>query len=239
MNRKFFLIAITISAISSIVAYVATSNIYVCLAVLFVYLFYLIFSVKNVLICYKNRIDRIHECFNFTNSFIISLSVNNSLQIAYECATLNVKSYLLDETSHIEHLQINERISYLSNYFSSDIYKMFLNIISAYVDQGGNILTMSETLIKELTRIENETNEYSSLSKKRIVEFSSLWILTYVILLFVRFALSQFYDQISSSPLFVGSICIFFIFVLISIHLMITTFTQINFTLRRKNNEKI
>ncbi|MFA5283428.1 MAG: hypothetical protein WC366_02820 [Bacilli bacterium] len=239
MNRNLYLTAVAISVISSIVAYVATSNIYVCFAILLVYLFYLIFSVKNVLICYKNRLDRIHECFNFTNSFIISLSVNNSLQAAYECATLNAKGYLLDETSHIEHLQINERINYLSNYFSSDIYKMFLNIINAYEDQGGNILTMSETLIKELTRIENETNEYSSLSKKRIIEFSSLWILTYVILLFVRFALSQFYNQISASPLFVGSICIFFVFVLISIHLMITIFTQINFVLRRKTNEKV
>lgn len=239
MNKNLFFIAIFISAISAIVAFVATSNMYVCIGVLLFYLLYLLFSVKNVLICYKNKVNRIHECFNFTNSFIISLSVNNSFQTAYEYATLNAKGYFLEEISHIEHLQISERINYLSNYFLSDIYKMFLNIISAYEDQGGNILTMSESLIKELTRIENETNEYLSQSRRRIIEFSSLWILTYVILLFVRFALSQFYDRISSSPLFIASICIFFFFVLISIHLMITTFTQMKFVLRSKSNEKL
>ncbi len=233
MYKSIYLIAIAIAVISAITAFVATQNLIIALLVLALYIIYFMLSIKQIFIPFLKKTKRTHECFNFVNCLIISLSVKHSLPSAYESAILGIDGELLDEVSNIEHLVIDERIKYLKNYFSSDIYQMFLNILVAYEDQGGNILNMSESLIKELTRIENESNEYNKLGKRKVVEFASLWLLTYAILIFIRFALSQFYSQIASSLFFCIAVFVFFMFVLFSIHLLITSFTKMKLSFRK------
>jgi hypothetical protein len=235
-NSTLFLLLI-IALISGIIAYFATNNIFIAVGVLLVYSLYLFLANKLLLIKYHDNVSKIHECFDFINSFIISLSVKNSLLEAFEGATINASGHFKEEINHIEQLESLEKINYLSRYFSFDIYQMFLNIVSTYLDQGTNILKMSDLLLQELTRIENSQIEYDSQSKRKMVEFVTLWFFTYVILIFVRVALSEFYSRIASSTIYLTCIVIFFAFVLISIHLALSAYTGLKFSFGRKHHE--
>lgn len=236
MNKNATLIVLLIiSLISGVIAFISTNNYYISIGVIVAFFIYLCIANKFLLSKYIDQTTKIHECFDFINSFIISMSVKNSLAEAFEISTINVSGHFKEEILHIEKLEVIDKINYLNRYFIFDIYQMFLNILSTYLDQGGDILNMSKLLLQELTRIEMLQIEYDSRSKKKIFEFSTLWFFTYIILLFVRIALTEFYDRIVASPIYLVSICFFFAFVLLSIHFVLSSYTGMKIRLRKNS----
>ena len=89
---------------------------------------------------YLSKVETIHACYHFINSFIITLSVKDSLEEAYQNGLRLAPNSLTNETCEIENMTIAERLNFLRQYFNLAIYKMFLNIVGLYIDQGGNIL---------------------------------------------------------------------------------------------------
>ena len=115
------------------------------------------------------------------------------------------------------------------------LYKMFINVLDLYQDQGGNILNMSDNLIRECTRTEKTLNETLAIGYKHIVEFFLLWIMSFGIVLFMRFGVSEFYLLMIQNNLFVVMLFVFFIICLGSIHLFVSKFT--NLTIKEDNGQ--
>lgn len=172
--------------------------------------------------------ERIHAGYHFINSFIITLSVKDSLEEAYQNGLRMAPQNLIEETNEIENMTVLEKITFLRSYFNLAIYKMFINIVAMYQEQGGNILAISDSLLRECTRVEKTLAESKSIGNMHLVEFITLWLLSFFILVFLRFAISQFYFQMISTPLVIGLISGFYLIFLVSIHLFILKFVSLS-----------
>ena len=189
--------AVLISLITSLIvggfAYLSSGNFLVAAGLSILFVAYGVLYARPKIIKHLESICRTHECHNYINSFLLSLSVRNSFTEAYENGILNARQEFVNEIKSIENLAVRDRIDYLAKYFANDIYAMFLNVLSLYENQGGNILTMSEFIIKETNRVEQLMITSKSLVIRKLFELIMLWMITLAIILFMRFGLSQFY----------------------------------------------
>ena len=140
----------------------------------------------------------------------MTLSVKESFEEAYESATRIEDKKIEEYTSELNQLNIYEKVKYLRSYFNLSIYKLFLNILDIYQDQGGNILNMSDNLISECTKTEKVLTETVNIGHKHIIEFIFLWLLSFGILIFMRYGIAQFYGMMLENPIFIPLIKIIY-----------------------------
>ena len=133
-----------------------------------------------------------------------------------------------DSVGQINTLNGIEKLKYLSNFFQFHHYQLFVDLIGLWEEHGGNILNMSNYLINDI----RETDEYISVCEqmhaKKAIEFTILWIFSFIILAVLRFALSQFYVSIMSKPFFKIGVLLIFIFCLFSTQMLISKMTKLD-----------
>lgn len=223
--KDVFYIFITLAL--AIVAYFTSLNIYIPIFVLLSFLLYYLLIGRKLLNKKEQIVRRIHACYHFINAFIISMSVKESLEDAYQSGVRYEDKELNEVTPQLENLKVSDRISYLREFFNLAVFKMFMNVLNLYQDQGGNILSMSDELISESTRIEKSVTESLSESNRYLGQFLLLWVMSVTVLIFIRFSISSFYVSMAKTPLFSGFLLVFFSLILFSIHLFITRFSSI------------
>ena len=211
-----------------VTSYLATNNTFIPIGIFALYIVCYFAIIRRKIKQYFMRIERIHACYHFINSFIITLSVKESLDEAYLNGIRNAPQNLIDETNEIDNMTIIERITFLRSYFNLAIYKMFVNVVNLYQEQGGNIITISESLLRECTRVEKTLADSVSVGNKHLVEFTTLWLLSFFILVFLRFSISQFYLQMISSVTVVVMIAVFYLIFLVSLHLFLTKYVSLS-----------
>jgi len=226
--KKVDLAIIIISLVISVTSFISTNIIFVPFVIFLVYVAYYFLLIRKRIKNYLSKSERIHACYHFINSFVITMSVKESLEEAYQNGLRVAPKSLLEETNEIENKTIIERIDFLRSYFNLGIYKMFINIINLYQEQGGNILVISDSLIRECTRVEKSLTESTSIGNRHLGEYLVLWLLSFFILIFLRFALSQFYMQMINSTLVIALICGYYLIFLASSHLFFLRFTSIS-----------
>lgn len=223
INIVFILISLGVG----IVAFLTSFNIIIGIAITLIFLAYYFFIARKMFIKYLQKIDQIHCCYHFINSFIITLSVKESFDDAYESATRLTNKNFSDEVNELSSMPIENRIVYLRKYFNLAIYKMFLNVLKLYQDQGGDILAMSDSLMRETTRTEKSLTESVALGNRKLLEFGVLWLMSFAILLFLRFGISEFYEKMITNYMFIILLVGFFLVSLVSTHLFLCSFTSI------------
>ena len=226
--KKIDLIFIISSLLISFSAYLATMQIFIPVGIFAIYVLYYFLLIRKKIAQYLHKSEVVHSCYHFINSFLITISVKESLEEAYQNGLRVAPKSLLEETEEIENMTIMERINFLRSYFNLAIYKMFLNVINLHQEQGGNILTISDSLIRECTRVEKTLNESTAIGNRHLVEFAVLWLLSFFILIFLRFAISQFYSQMISSFIMIAFISGFYLIFIVSVHLFLINFTSIS-----------
>lgn len=176
---------------------------------------------------YFSLIERVHTSYHFINSFVITLSVKNSLKDAYQNGIRINNSRLNDETNALTEMAVIDRVKYLKDYFSLSIYLMFLNVLDLYQDQGGNILNMADNLLRECTRTEKSLSDALSIGNKHLKEFIILWLMSISILLFMRFSLKDFYPTMLKNSMIGALLFVFFLICIVSINLFVNAFTDL------------
>ena len=187
----------------------------ICFAILYALSYYLL--LRKRIKAYQKRIDSIHCCYQFISSFIVSLSVKPSLDDAYTSACRNQTKEFDEYAANLEENETYSRIIYLRKFFNMGIYKLFINVLDIYQNEGGSIIQISDSLLKESNRIERSLRESINIGNKKIIEFILLWVITIGILIFMRFALMQFYSKMIGNIYFMVMLSIFFLFLLGSI----------------------
>ncbi|MDY0345714.1 MAG: hypothetical protein WCX85_04710 [Bacilli bacterium] len=223
---RIIIASIIISLFLGALGYISSGNIIVASSIFLVYLLYGSFYVKRKIEDHRKMMKSAHECQQFINNFLLSMSVRSSFADAFSNAVINADGHLKDELAHIEHLSVRERIDCLNKYFHFDVYYMFLNILTLYEDQGGDILTMAETLIQEVNRMEEAMMSVTSLINRKVVEFVILWTITLGIIIFMRFGVGQFYSKLLNAALVIVMTLSLFALLFVSVHLAIKKFTN-------------
>ena len=221
------LIAIFVSLVLGIIAYFTSNNYYLAGSVPVIFLFYYLLIGSRKIKQYLSTNFRIHSCYHFINSFLINMSVKDSLDDSYFNATQGASGEYLDIVNELNNMPTMDKIEYLRKYFNLAVYKMFINVLNIYLDQGGRLLTMGEALLQETTRIEDTLNKSNRSIKKIAIEFGVLWLITFGVLVFLRFGVQEFYlTMLTSIPFFV-TLCLFFVLFILSVHIFILRATNI------------
>ncbi len=203
-----------IALITGGVCYLASTRLIMSGSVALVYfLLLLIFASPKVATMQRKRRIR-KECYRFMNSFVTTCSVTSSLSRAYEVSCEGSEG---EEKEVMEACSCNDiegRLHELSSYFESQLYEVFLSIISIYEERGGDVLNLSSSLLEEATRIEEESDNREKVSQGKLFQYMTLWAMSLGIVGFLRFALSSFYDTLLASSTFTICLAIYFGFLL-------------------------
>ncbi len=170
---------------------------------------------------YKIKIAKSRDCSNLINTIIISLSSSNSLESAYNDATINVSKDLEKELVKCNSDNTWENLQNLSNYFNFFKYTVFLNLLNIFINNGGNILEMTSVLRDEIDREDKCTNTIALINSRKVREFLTLWGFSILIILFCRFGLANVYEMMRTNNIFSYGILAFIIFLLLSFHFLL------------------
>ncbi len=180
-----------------------------------------------------------HECYLFIHSYLVTLSVCVSLERAYESAAgpLGKEFHHLDPT--LEGMDAKEKVEYLNAYFASDLYRLFLSLLDLYLNRGGDVLKLSGELTAEASRIEESESSYQKKAARKAASFFFLWLVSTVIVVFLRFGLANFFTTLKTSWMYLGSLLVFYVFFLVSIGIYAYMHTGVKIALpRRVKREK-
>ena len=225
--NSFDTLFIILALILTSITYVSTSSYLSSGVVLLVTLLYFYLFARNKINLYILRSKRFHSCYTFINSFLVSLSIKGSLIAAFDSVKLNMDKEYLTLYEGILALNDEEKLDYLSRYYSFDIYSLFLSIIRIYQEQGGEIFDLSRYLSTELRRSEDYLIKSESIIKRKIIDFAVLWFFTLLIVIILKYALNQFYDLISNLVFFKISVVALMVIVILSIHVLISKVVKI------------
>ena len=225
--KKIDIVFIILGIFLGILCYFSINNIIFSVVILAIFVADYFILMRKKFIHYFSLIERVHTSYHFINSFVISLSVKDSLEDAYQSGIRLNNSRLNDETNALTEMPVIERVKYLADYFNLSIYKLFLNVLDLYQDQGGNILNMADNLLRECTRTEKTLSDTRSIGYKHLPEFVILWLMSFAILLFMRFSIQDFYLMMLKNQFIAPMIFMFFLICVVSINLFVNAFTNL------------
>ena len=217
--NSYLIISFAISIILGIVGLLASNNLIVTIAIVVVSIIYFLFLGKPIVNKFQIKVQRFKECYHFINTFVVSLSIKENLAGAYESAISAMPDDFNEKQGNIDSFDIKEKLEHIGKYFHFYVYRLFLDLINIWSEQGGDILNMSHYLINETRVVEEYINKSIMINKKRIVEFVILWLLTLGIMSFLRFVLAQFYQTLVTQLFYPIGIGVILLFVLFSIYL--------------------
>lgn len=219
----FLILSIVFPSIS----YVVTNNWISSLVVLLLTALYLFLFAYPKIKKTLTRNHAFHSCYSFINTYIVNLSVNGSLLASFESTRLIMDHEYVELIDGLSNLNELEKLDYLKKHYDFDIYFLFLTVIKVWVEQGGDIFNVSHYLIEETRREEDYLIKCENISKRKMVEFSMLWVFTLIIIIALRFTLNSFYLQITKNLLFQVAIVSLFVLLLLSIHLLIYKISKV------------
>ena len=224
---NFLLLGVIVSFAFAGLIFIASENIFSTISIFLITLLFFVLLIKRQIDKYQEKTRRYHQCYQFINSYLISLSIKGSLSAARESSYGTADKGTREVIDSIKDLDEEEKLSYLSKYFKFDLYHLFVDTIKVWSEQGGDILTMSQYLINQVRLKEEYLLYCESVHRSKLIEFFVLWGITLTILTSLRFALSQFYTRIVHAMFFQIAVVVLFLFVLLSIYLMVVRITNV------------
>lgn len=220
-------VGIIISLVFAGITYIATQNLFSMISIFLISIAFFVLIARRLINRNQQKIHRYHECFQFINNFIVALNVKGSLSAAissaYETADVDTKEII----DSIQDLNEEEKLSYLTKYFKFDLYRLFVDLISLWNEQGGDILKMSRYLVAQVRLKEEYLLTCQSINKSKTLEFTVLWFISLMILTALRFALSQFFNRISQTLFYQIAVVVILLFALFSTYVLLKRSTNL------------
>ena len=225
---NFILVGIIVSLVLTGISFITTQNIFMSIFIFLTTNAFFVLVINRKMKKNQLKIHRYHQCFHFINSFIISLNVKGSMSAAiqsgYETTDEDTK-VLIDS---IKELNEEEKIMYLSKYFKFDLYRLFVDTINLWNEEGGDILKMSQYLINQVRLKEQYLITCEVIHRQKTIEFIVLWAISLAILAALRFALSTFFERIRQTIFYQAAVGVILLFVLVSIYILVMRVSKLD-----------
>ncbi len=226
-----------ISIFAGVTCYIATENIFIAIGEFVVFLTVSIFLLSPKIKKYSVEKNKFRECYHFINNFIISLSIKKSIAGALETTSSSMNPEFLEMYGSLENMSENEKLDYLASYFSFHDYYLFLQIINLWQEQGGDIIAMSKYLSNNLRNNEEYLTKVDGITKRKYYEIGVLWIITLAIIIFLRFALKDFYLKIKTQVVFLIAMSTIILFALLTMYLLVSRGTHLDLKGNRQDEK--
>lgn len=236
--KWIYLIYVVISLILGSAYYFLTRNIWLAVALILAITCFLLFYFDSKRKKFYRVMNRTYEAINFINNFIISLSVSSSLNTALTNAKNSTSEVLQRQIDSIEHLAVEDRIDYLYGYFDIELYGVFINIIKQYTFNGGDIIKISQLLMRDSRNLEDRMHDYQVNLKHKFMDFTVSWGLTIIVLFAMHFSLKNLTANPTDFALYPILIFIFFFLLMANFALLISKAFDASFIAKGDKNEK-
>ena len=224
---NFILIGVVVSFVLTGVTFLASQNLVSTLLVFLLTNAFFVLLVKRWMDKNQLKIHRYHQCFQFINSFIISLNVKGSLSAAFQSSYETTDQETKEIVDSIKELNEEEKLTYLCKHFKFDLYRLFVDVVMLWNEEGGDILKMSQYLINQARLKEQYLLTCETIHRQKTIEFIVLWAISLAILGMLRFALSQFFYRISQTLFYQVAVVSIILFALFSIYILIMRINKI------------
>ena len=215
------LVGFVVSLVLATVNFVASQNIFSSLLIFLISFTFFVLIVKRQVTKNQLKIHRYHQCYQFINTFIISLNIKGSMNAAIESSYETSDETTKEVLDSIKEMSEEEKIGYLCKHFKFDLYRLFVDIVSLWNEEGGDILKMSQYLVNQARLKEQYLITCETIHRQKTIEFIILWSISLTILAILRFALSQFFYRISSSIFYQISVAAIILFALFSVYILL------------------
>lgn len=194
--------------------------VFVCFA------FYTFFTTSKIK---KSEIKNL-AMLDFIDQFIISLSIHKTLLATMQSVEELCDELVKKELASFTQGEALEKIEFLSHFFKHTIYEAFLDIVKTYFEQGGEILQASTALLKEVAETRTKALSIKQLNQQKLAELISGWIFVFLIIIMLRFVVSDIYQQLLLNLSFVYGLQAFIILIIFSFiiyfRIVLTSFTD-------------
>lgn len=224
---NFALVGVIVACAFGGLTFLASENLFLTIPIFLLTLIFFVFIVKKQIDKAQLKIHRYHHCFQFINSFVISLNIKGSLSAAMQSSYDTSDDATKEIIDSISEMNEEEKISYLGKYFKFDLYHLFVDMVLLWNEEGGDILKMSRYLINQVRLKEEYLLTCQSMHKTKTIEFVVLWSIALAILAILRFALSQFFSHVLHTLIYQISIVVIMLFALFSIYILVMRVTNL------------
>ena len=214
-----YIIYIMVTLLSGLASYYLTNNFYILIGTFVIYFAY--FLIYEILFKRKERrrLTRNKDLTIFIHDFFLVYSVDFSLDKAISNSQANVSYHLKEQFRMLKEFTSQEQLDRLADYFNSSLYQLFLKTIDLSINY-------SEDRIKTISFLLEENNRYVYQQKilqksiwRSLCEFSMLWIVSFLILITLRFAINNYFANLAHAWFYLAGVILYFLFFLFSIHL--------------------
>ena len=167
----------------------------------------------------NEKLDTYEEFTHFANCLIMQLSVTPNLNESFnEVAKIHKRDYsdiLLDDS-----LTVSEKLESLENNFPIPLYHILKHILLLYVEQGGNILDMSQELLNKADLELSNMQEIYSLNKQKWMESVIMWGFAMIGFFYLRSSLISYYITLIQRRSFMLCVEIFLLVFLVTLKIV-------------------
>lgn len=234
MKKSYIFLLLLVSIVVSMVSYIAVENLYLTIGVFVIYLIFAFAIFLPILKKSDSVVKNFKDCSEFIYKFISVLSVKGSLSNALDAAS---SVEIGEQINSLQNMDEIEKLKYLSSIFPFYEYLAFLEIITIWSRDGGDILNMSDSLLEQLRNSEDQITQYKDIARKKYFEFSILWTLCLAILVFIRFCLKDFYIKLKNQVFYIVFVGVLALLILLSTLILIKKGTGLEIK-RYQANEK-
>ena len=215
------LIGFIVGIALSLICFISTENLISTASIGFISILYFLIYVRKVIKGKDEKVTKFQDCYQFINNFLIALSIKGHVSGALASTLESQNEETIDLVKSIDSNDPMEKVIYLKDYFKFDIYSLFVDLISLYNDEGGDIIQMSRYLLNQIREEEEFIVNVERMSKKAIVEFTILWSFALSILAILKFSLDDFFKHIVANVFYQISVICILLFALFSVHLAV------------------
>ena len=225
MKHKKVVIGLSVIFLINIIFYLTLNN-YILTIIfslpLYFLLFYFILPLANKI---EEKVIKLDELYTFINTTLAQLKVDKSLITTFK----NVAPYwpkTIAESYNTFELETKEFISLCSSYFNIKYFEIFTNILAVHDSKGGDITDRSNSLINGIVFSRLMFSELIKTKNRKLTEFIIMWILTFLILIYMRIGLAPYYLALLSTNFIYSVILVISLFI-VSTYFAINTYRKI------------
>ena len=174
----------------------------------------------------KVRQERNEAMYYFVQLFLTTLTIKKTIHETY----LDVfQRYQLSKQAWLIAYGSNDPLLVLENLthrFHHPLFAVFVNTVKFYETQGGDVLTLFESVLIQTRLVETRRMEMQTIKKRYFSQWAILWALNLFVLVMAKLVLADLFSVMMTSAMFILLLTTVLLYVPISFLTWLTTYLK-------------
>ena len=192
--------------------------------------FIVFYFLTPLIIRLRVKVNTNDHLYFLVNTILNQLRTDKSLTIAFK----SIVSFFPEELrSSYETYGVSplEYLDLMRKYFNSTYYEIFYNMIKIYDSKGGDIEERSKVLLDAIAFSKEVRTELIKIKLRKLSEFIVMWLLSFLVLLYLRLGLTSYYLTLLNTN-FIFAIIANFVLFIISSYYAVDSFSKVEESIR-------